>query len=373
MKKKFLFSALCSALIMALSACSNDDPTGGNNGGGNGGGEKPTQPGSHGVFVVNTGAQYANLPGTLGYLDYEADLMSADVFYDANRMYVGDTFNDGCVYGNQIYLAVTDSRVFHVIDRETFTLVKTVQPSAEAGPRHLTVYDGYVYCTLYGTPGYLCRINPSTFDYELLEVGPQPEYVVPFNGKLYVAVSDGYSTTLSNSCIAVVDPTSFTVTKTITGIKNPVQLATNGSQLFVCSWGEYDENWVPVNYGIREIVNDQLVGTLHKGNYMAINGNNLYYIDAAFDTGTVGYWLLDTKTGKTTEWINPAQGVFSPNAIGVDPDNGSVFILSYKQGEYGYPSYTTNGYMNMYTPQGAFVEQYETGVGPCALFFNIYE
>lgn len=375
MKKKFLFTAVFTALITVLGACSSDDPKDPSN---------PDQPdpepeqpaltpGSYGIYVVNSGAMYANKPGSLGYLDYETDVMTPDVFYDVNKMYVGDTFNSGYIFGDQIYLAVTDSRVFHVLDRNSLALVKTVQPDATAGPRHITSYNGYVYCTLYGSPGYLCRINPETFECTLLEVGPQPEYVVPFNGKLYVAVSDGYSTTFDNSCIVVVDPSTFTVTKTITGIKNPVQLATNGSQLFVCTWGEYTADFTVINQGVREIVNDVIGERICQGNYMALDGTSLYVVDATFDAEQFYYWVVDTNSGNKKEWISAADAVFAPMFIAVDPVRHYVVLLSNVEGEYGYPSYTTDGYMNIYNADGSFIGKQTTGVGPCGVIFNVYE
>lgn len=361
--KKFLFSMLAMASLLSMGSCSSND-----------GPENPDEPGeitvSDGVFVVNNGNWSANIPGALCYLNYTNNSMTPDAFYDVNGMYVGDTFQDGIVYGDKIYLAVTGSAVVHVLDRNTLKLINTIQPNPNAGPRCLTAANGKIYATLFGAPGYLCEIDTVSFQYRSVEVGPQPEHVVLFKEKLYVAVSDGYGD-YSQSCVAVVNPSSLQVEKKINVGINPVNLLTNGSELYVCSWGEYDSNWNQINYGIRQIVNDVATEIIAPGIYTAINGDNLYYIDAAYGSATVSYNVMNTKTNTSSTWLPASNGVDSPNGMGVDPVSGNVFILSYSMGEAGYPSYNTPGYMNEYTSTGVFVNKHTVGVGPVAVFFNI--
>lgn len=375
MKKKFLCLAFSALLAAGFTSCSDNDPEmpdDPNNPNQPNNPENPSEPVSYGAYIVSSGAQSVNITGSLGYINYENNTMSEDVFYQANGMYVGDTFNGGCVYNDFILLAVTDSKVLHIVDRNTLKLIKTIQPSTDAGPRQVTAYDGYIYTTLYGSPGYLCRIDPKTYKCELIEVGPQPEYVVAFKDMIYVAVSDGYSTTFDESCIAVVDPKTFTVQTTIKGIKNPVQLGTNGEQLFVCSWGEYDVDWTQINYGIYEIKDNKLSDMIQEATMMAVSGNNIYSICAPWDV-TPTYNVYDISTKKASEWIPSEQGVFAPNGMGVDPVTGDVFILSFVEGGYGYPDYNGRGYVSRYASDGTFKSKYDTGVGPVNVFFNAYE
>lgn len=69
--------------------------------------------------------------------------------------------------------------------------------------------------------------------------------------------------------------------------------------------------------------------------------------------------------------LNLSEGVFSPAGIDVDPATGEIFVLSYNQGENGYADYYSNGYVKRYSKNGSYMYSYDTGVGPCAVFFNV--
>lgn len=381
--KKIFFSILMLSLAASFTACSDNDPDQPKPDQP----EKPEKPGEdpepepgpgpvtpvyHGMFVANNGSYYNNLPGSLTYIDFENNEVIEDAFSKANNgMTVGDTFNDGLVDGDYIYLAVTTSSIIHVIDRETFVLVKEIPTNSDAGPRHLCAYNGKVYATLFGQPGYVIEIDPSTLEItNTVEVGPLPEYIVSFNDEIYVAVSDAYGTG-SGSNVTVIDPATFTISREITGLINAVELATNGEQLFVSSWGTYNENWQQINYGIFQVENYELKDIDCPGIYMAIDGSRLYYLDAAYDE-PVGYKVYDIATSTSSTWIE-GDAVELPNGISVDPKTGNVFILSYELNDWGYGAYDLPGYVKEFTAEGTEVTTYQVGIGPSSIFFNISE
>ena len=373
--KKFILPIAAIALTLGFGACSNDKdepgtptppPT-------------PEQSRSNGAFIVNAGSMYSNIDGSLEYIDYSTNNVINDVFKSVNQgQTIGDTFNDGYILDDEIYLAVTDSKVLHIIDREDYKLEKTISTADyNGGPRHITSYNGMIYMTLFGMPGYLAEVDPEKEEItRTLEVGPLPEYVCAFNDMLYVAVSDGYGDG-SQACVAVVDPKSFTVTKRITGVVNPVNLVTNGTQLFVCAWGQYmsEPPYSQYNYGAYEIVNNTLSEKICDATDIWIKDNYLYYISFpyGFDNDTLKYGLYNTSTKEDTSWIDSKDGVDYPVGGAVDPSSGDVFILSYELGEGGFASYSTPGYVKRYKADGTFVARYQTGVGPVSMFFNVYE
>lgn len=334
--------------------------------------DQPIEPESFGVFVVNSGNLSGNIAGSLSYLNFSEEKIFNNVFQGANKgQVVGDTFNSGIVYGNYIFLAVTGSSVIHVIDRESYAVVKTISTNPDAGPRQLETYDGKLYATLFGQPGYVIEIDIDKLEITReVEVGPLPECIKAFEDKLYVAVSDGYSSDYKESCIAVIDPSTMKITEKIDGIINPVQICTTGKELFVNSWGRYDDNWMQVDYGIYEIVEGELKNLDLPGIYMAANDNSVYYINAAYGAAEITYNVYDVTEGKTHQWIGQEDGVDSPNGIGVDPITGNVFILSCHLGEGGYVSYRTPGYIQRYAADGKITGTFDTGVGPTNMFFN---
>lgn len=359
--KKYLF--LVVAVMLGFSSCLNDkdDP------------EIIIDPSmsTTGVYVVNAGIMSMS-SGTLSYFDYQNSTIYNNVFRDTNGVEIGDTFNDGIVYDNKIYLAVNGSNVIHVVDRSTLKLEKTIVLDKEkSGPRRLAGYNGNIYVTLFS--GYLAKINTKTLTVtETIEIGPNPEAIVVYENQLYVAVSDALNqnTESSDACIAVVDPGKMAVTKRIQAGKNLTDLATNGSALFVLSSGEYESmTWKQINYGVKKVDGDKVSDILFAATDMVIKDNTIYYIDNGYLVESVSYGKYDINSGSKSNWIEASEVQF-PAGIGIDPTTGDAFILSNNMGEGGYADYTSPGYMVHYAIDGAYKGKYNTGVCPTRVFFN---
>ncbi len=322
-----------------------------------------------GVYVVNAGVWNTN-SGTLSYLPLNENKIYNNVFFEANGQYVGDTFNDGISTTNRIYLAVNGSNVVQVLNRSTLKVEKTISFTGDTtGPRRLAQRDGDVYVTLYS--GYLAKIDGETLNVTSVKVGPNPEAVVVYDDKLYVAVSDALNSAgdFSGSCVAVVDPETMTVTKRIEAGKNLTDLATNGSELFVLSSGEYEPvTWKQINYGVKQIKGDAVSEILFPATYMSMRNETVYYIDNAYLVESTTYGKYDVKTGKTSSWISATE-VKSPAGFSVDLDFGEAYILSNNLGEGGFVDYTVPGYMVRYDVDGKYVGKYDVGVCPTRIFF----
>ena len=355
---------LFSMLTLAIGGCSKDND---NNP------DSPKDPVSYGIFIVNSGNLYSNIDGSLGYYEYGSGNYFEDIFKSSNDgQSIGDIFNDGCMAGDYIYLAVTNSAVLHVLDREDFKIVKTIRTRSEAGPRHVTSYKGKIYMTLFGQPGYVAEVDPTTLEITReVEVGPLPEGIVGFNDKLYVAVSDGYNAG-ANASITVIDPVTFKVTDEIKGLVNPVNMLTDGNNVYSCAWGQYQNEYPysQYNYGVYRVDGNKLSDKLFDATYISNDGNLIYYINAPYGIDSINYGVYDTKTGKTSSWISEENGVDSPIALAADEVSGQVLILSYKMGDYGYPAYNDKGYAKLYKPDGSVVATFDTGISPTNAFFN---
>lgn len=358
--KKYLFMAV--AAMFCFSGCSdNDDP------------DPVIDPvdSTKGVFVVNAGVMGTS-SGTLSYLNLEDNVILNNAFFEVNGQYIGDTFNDGIVFGDNIYLAVNGSNVIQVLDCNTLKLKKTITLDNEkSGPRRLAGLDNYVYVTLFS--GYLAKIDTKTLNVTgTIEVGPNPEAVVVYNKQLYVAVSDGINSAndFADACVAVVDPVKMTVTKKISAGKNLTDLATDGEKLFVLSSGEYElTTWKQINYGVREIKGDKVSDILFAATSMALNAGTLYYIDNGYLADAVSYGRYDIRSGAVSSWISGAEVKF-PAGFGVDRVTGDAYILSNNMGEGGFADYTSPGYMVRYDAEGGYVGKYDVGVCPTRVFFS---
>lgn len=323
-----------------------------------------------GVFVVNTGV-WPNNTGTLSFLPLNENKVYNNVFFEVNGQYVGDTFNDGLVTSDKIYLAVNGSNVIQVVDRGTMKQNKTIEFGGAAnGPRRLTEYEGNIYVTLFS--GYLAKIDATTMTVSsTVEVGPNPEAVVGLDGKLYVAVSDALNSAggFSGACVAVVDPAKMIVTEKIEAGINLTDLATNGRDLFVLSSGEYEPiTWKQINYGVKQIKGHEVTDILFPATYMAMRDETIYYIDNAYLVESTTYGKYDVKSGKSSSWI-AATEVKSPAGFNVNVDSGDVYMLSNSLGEGGYVDYTAAGYMVRYDADGKYLGRYDVGVCPTRIFF----
>lgn len=109
-----------------MTSCSDD----------NDGPETYLQEYSTGAYVVNSGNMYNKIESSLTAIDYASSTATQKVFKAANGRPLGDTANDGIVYGNKIYLAVDQSNTIEVIDKKTKRSIKQIKPqSCWAMPR----------------------------------------------------------------------------------------------------------------------------------------------------------------------------------------------------------------------------------------------
>ena len=210
--KKIFFSFLVTAAsAMFLTSC---DPTSG---------EQANPLISTGVFVLNQGS-YKNNNASLTYYDLIASTVTTDIFTAKNNRGLGDTGQDILKYGSKIYIAVSQSSLIEIIDAVTGVSTKSIpmlnasnQPSQ---PRSLASYNGKVYVTLFD--GHVAQLDTTTLTIQkTIAVGSNPEGIVAANNKLYVANSGGMGL-VSDSTISVIDPSSFSVLRTIKVVINPV-------------------------------------------------------------------------------------------------------------------------------------------------------
>ena len=109
MKKYLLGLAVLLMGTAVMTSCSDD----------NDGPETYLQVYSTGAYVVNSGNMYSKIESSLTAIDYASSTATQNVFKTANGRSLGNTANDGIVYGNKIYLAVDQSNTIEVIDKKT--------------------------------------------------------------------------------------------------------------------------------------------------------------------------------------------------------------------------------------------------------------
>ena len=376
MKKYLLGLAVLLMGTAVMTSCSDD----------NDGPETYLQVYSTGAYVVNSGNMYNKIESSLTAIDYASSTATQKVFKAANGRSLGNTANDGIVYGNKIYLAVDQSNTIEVIDKKTKQSIKQIKTTDLLGkaegaePRHIIADGGKVYFTTYG--GYVAAVDTTSFALQKKwQVGSYPESLVIGNGNLYVANSNyGYG----GGNISCINLSNDNVeTKNIEGVNNPTSIYYASNVLYVldnpvygpapdyATTGENSLRTVNFAEGKSQKVAD--------GNYavcvtpgattrMQAAHPYFYVLNAPFG-GTPSVSVL--AAGSTQpQAMTLSEMPVSPCGIFADPLNGHIFVLSYKMGDKGTPDYNGNGYVVEYDSAGQKQHEYETGVGSCAMFFD---
>lgn len=339
---------------------------------------------STGAYVVNSGNMYSEIESSLTAIDYASSTATQNVFNTANGRTLGNTANDGIVYGNKIYLAVDQSNTIEVIDKKTKQSIKQIKTTELLGnaegaePRHIIAGGGNVYFTTYG--GYVAAVDTTSFALQKKwQVGNYPEGLVFGNHTLYVANSNYGAGGGNISCINLSNDN--VETKNIEGVNNPTGNYYAAGLLYVLDNQYYDASYNAYGENALRAV-DFAVGKSQKvadGNYAvcvtpgAITRTQVvrpyfYVLNAPFG-GTPSVSAL--AAGSTqAQTMTLSEMPVKPCGIFADPLNGHIFVLSYRLGDKGNPDYNGNGYVVEYDRAGQKQHEYETGVGSCAMFFD---
>lgn len=341
---------------------------------------------STGAYVVNSGNMGTKIESSLTAIDYASSTATQNVFKAANGRSLGDTANDGIVYGNKIYLAVDQSNTIEVIDKKTKRSIKQIKTTDLLGnaegvePRHIIADGGKVYFTTYG--GYVAAVDTTSFALQKKwKVGSYPEGLVIAHGNIYVANSNYAAGGGNISCINLSNDN--VETKNIEGVNNPTSIYYASNVLYVldnpvygpapdyAATGENALRAVSFAEGKSQKVAD--------GNYavcvtpgattrMDVVRPYFFVLNAPFGgTPSVSVLAAGSMQAQT---MTLSEMPVSPCGIFVDPLNGHIFVLSYKMGDNGYADYNGNGYVVEYDSAGQKQHEYATGVGSCAMFFD---
>ena len=341
---------------------------------------------STGAYVVNSGNMYSKIESSLTAIDYASSTATQNIFKAANGRSLGNTANDGIVYGNKIYLAVDQSNTIEVIDKKTKQSIKQIKTTELLGnaegaePRHISADGGKVYFTTYG--GYVAAVDTASFALQKKwQVGSYPEGLVIAHGNIYVANSNYGAGGGNISCINLSNDN--VETKNIEGVNNPTSIYYASNVLYVLDnpvYGPAPDYAATGENALRAVSFAQ--GKSQKvadGNYavcvtpgattrMDVVRPYFYVLNAPYG-GTPSVSAL--AAGSTQpQAMTLSEMPVSPCGIFADPLNGHIFVLSYKMGDNGYADYNGNGYVVEYDRAGQKQHEYETGVGSCAMFFD---
>ncbi len=349
--------------VLTFAACNDDEDH-----------FEPLQPGMgiNGVYVLNQGSQ-GHIDGTLSYFDFADYKPVHGLFVKANGQSLGDSPQDGVIYGSKLYIAMYGSNLVWAIDANTRKIVGQISTTE---PEGITAAGGFIYVS--NNDGYVTKIDTTALKVvSKIEVGPNPVDLEARGNYLYVAVSDGYNWEKgypNGFRLAKIDLKTFTNTKQDVKVgMNPGKMTqdANGNLFVVCN-GNYGS--IPAT--IWRVDTADRATEYCKGSMAAAHGNLLYVVNSVMDytiftkpKAVINYAVWNTRHhaadtshswGKDLAHMPPA-----PTAINIAPRTGEIYLTS--DAKVG--NYTDQGMLNIYDRTGKFLRTVTTGVHPVASVF----
>lgn len=359
--KKYLFPALCATLF-AFAGCSDDDnvvppPT-----------IDPVEE-AHTAYVLNQGSMFSGIDGTLDVLVESDSTYLSKQFYAANRQSLGDSPQEGVVYGSHLYVAVYGSNLVWVLDRQTLIIKAMVQTNE---PEGICAAEGAIFVS--NNDGYVSRIDTTTFSVtDHVAVGPNPAQMVAVGKYVYVSISDGYNSNnqyANGFKVAKIDAESCEVTSQIAVGMNPGPLcADNQGNVYVVARGNYGD----IAPAVWKIHTNDAAFYFCEGSDVACNGSTLYVLNNYTNwyanpvVSILTYAAYDVADGSciTDKLLEGQPQPEAPTFIRVNPRDGNVYMGSNASSN----DYTSPGYLYRYDADGKFVAKYNAGVAPCSIIF----
>lgn len=375
MKKIFLLSMV----LFGLFACQSDDPVidDDTQTPGTGGVDEPTD--VRGFYLLNEGNMSMN-KASLDFMDYDSGNYTRNVFSKANPDAVGglgDVGNAIGIYGSKLYVVVNASNKVEVLDVDTGVRLKQIDID---NGRYIAFGNGKAYLSSYlgtiGDPnapnGIVAEIDTTSLKItRRVEVGRQPEELVVYDGKIYVANSGGYSPPDYESTVSVIDVSTFMETNRIEVAINLHRLKMDSEgDLYVTSRGDYYE--IPSRLFVIDTKTERIKKTFDIGvSNLVIHKDIAYMYNAEFSfiTGDydISYTMLDTKTETFLETSYIAEAykdlIKIPYGIAVHPLTDEVMVTDAKD-------YVTPGSLHCFSPNGELKWSVETGDIPAHFAFK---
>lgn len=324
-----------------------------------------------GFYQLNEGNMGMNR-ASLDYFDYTTGHYTRDIFSERNPEIVkelGDVGNDIKVYGQKVYVVINVSNLIVVFDVRTARRIKEIEvPNC----RYLAFWKDKAYISSYAGPvqidpnaevGFVAEIDTASLEVtRKVPVGYQPEEMVVYNKKLYVANSGGYRAPNYDRTVSVVDLETFEEEKKIDVAINLYRMAIDErGDIYVSSRGDYKNT--PSNLYVIDSTTDEVKQCLDiPVGGMCIDGDKLYYYSVAYSMTSGGnkvtYGILDTRTKRqiTDRIITDGtdKDIMIPYGIAVNPETKEIFMSDAQ-------NYVVTGFVYCFSPEGKLKWKTEGG------------
>lgn len=338
--RKLLSAALFIGAALAFTSCQKETENG------------PSYDLSKGLIIVNEGTEF----GSISHYNPTTDVVTNDIFKTVNNREAGKVLQSVCTSGSNVYLVLNSSSKIEVINKNTSREVATI--TGLEGPRYMVANGTTGYVSLWGTDEVAVLDLTNNTVKQRIKVGPDPEGLLILNNMLYVANSNGATSTSSNNTVSVIDLKTNNIVKPITVKDSPKGFTVDKTGAIWVLCAGY------TNYGT--INTNSFLCKINPSDYSttSIDLGSLHYdriaINSAKDKlsfgggwGTPGIFQMDI-----TATTAPAKPLISGDFYGfaINPSNGEVMAMDTKVKD--------NHKMIRYNSIGEKIKEYPVGVFP---------
>lgn len=317
-----------------------------------------------GFYQLNEGNMGMNR-ASIDYFDITEGIYASDIYSEANPEVVkelGDVGNDIQVYGNKVYAVINVSGKVEVMDKHTAKRIKVIDvPNCryirfKGGKAYVSSYAGAVEISPNAEKGFVVEIDTLTLEKtRKVTVGYQPEDMVIWKNKLYIANSGGYRVPNYDNTVSVIDLVSFTEMKKIEVAINLHRMVVDKrGKIYVSSRG--DRAGVPLNTFVIDAESDAVIGPINlPASDFYLSGDSLYYYSVSQNENDyerkVEYGIYDTLKGvKVADKIindGTEKAIMIPYGLAVNPETKDIYISDAQ-------NYVVSGYIYCYSKEGVF-------------------
>ena len=337
-----------------------------------------------GMYVLNEGNMGSN-KCTLDFLDLSDSTIhyQRNIYAERNPNEVkelGDVGNDIQIYGSRLWMVINCSNKVEVCRASDAVKIGKVDiPNC----RYVTFDGGYAYVSSYVGPvasgsnaprGRVYKVDTLTLQkVDSVVVGYQPEEMVAYHGKLYVANSGGYNFPDYDSTISVVDLITMREERQIEVAMNLHHLRLdNHGQLWVSSRGDYYGTTSNLFYLQRDDNGQmQRMGQMDvEVSDMCLVGDLLYFYGVGYNEmtkeNTRSFGIVDVSRHQVVATsLSDApqlQSMRMPYGIIVHPQNRDFYLMDAK-------NYVSSGELLHFHADGTFDYKVRTGDIPAHAVF----
>lgn len=343
MKLKNLYLGIIASAFL-FASCSNDDDK--NN-------DVPLGAYDNGVLILNEGNFGKPTTSSVSYLSNDLATFQNDIFKLVNTSIVlGDVAQSLSFKDEKAFIVINASNKVEVVNRYTFKSLGTITEKLE-NPRYSVVLNDKLYVTNSISKA-VTVYDAKTFAYVTsITIGKTSEKIVTANGKLYVT-NAAYG---SGSTVTVINPSTNTVTKTITLEDGINSIEEKNGSVYVLAGNAAKSKLFKIDSNTdtaTSIESTTLKGALN----MDIDGDKIYYTK-----GTGVYAInLNATTFSETALFSVTDSSWS-TFYGFGVIDGNIY-----SGDAN--AFTKDGTVTVYSSTGAVLKTLTVGMGPNGFYSN---